>query len=92
LSIQLKRNIKLNNATSLRFRAFEQLQYKDFQWQISDTDNTLSVWNITNPTVPINQTLTQNSEGWTISGTQSDLQEYILFKESSALQPALVLK
>ena len=87
LSIQLKRNIKLNNATSLRFRAFEQLQYKDFQWQISDTDNTLSVWNITNSAVPINQTLTQNSEGWTISGTQSDLQEYILFKESSAQQP-----
>ena len=92
LSIQLKRNIKLNNATSLRFRAFEQLQYKDFQWQISDTDNTLSVWNITNPTVPLNQTLTQNSEGWTISGTQSDLQEYILFKESSALQPAFSTK
>lgn len=87
LSIQLKRNIKLNNATSLRFRSFEQLQYKDFQWQISDTDNTLSVWNITNSAVPINQTLTQNSEGWTISGTQSDLQEYILFKESSAQQP-----
>lgn len=87
LAIQLKRSIKLNGAPSLRFRSFEQLQYNDFQLLISETNNDLSVWNITNPLFPINQTLTKNTEGWTISGNQGLLQEYLLFNEALALAP-----
>lgn len=82
----LKRLQLYNNQT--HFRAFESLQYPQATFVLSEANNNLMIWDVTNPILPINQQYQVSNQQAQFGTNTSVLREFIAFNATGYLLPS----
>ncbi len=78
--------------TQTHFRSLESLNHAISTWKISNTGSAFSVWDVTDPLVPVFQQTEISGSNLSFGAISGSLNEYIIFETNKALTPEKMLK
>jgi len=87
--IEVKRSLRWRGSTFV-FRSLESTDNGSSTFQISNSDNSISIWNVTDPTTPKNQTYSIGSGNAIFGTSTTELQEFVVYKNESAQTPEFI--
>jgi hypothetical protein len=83
LTLNVVRDLNLNNGTQWAFRSFQSLSKQVSEYTISNAVPALMVWEVTDPVAPVIQTLTPSGSSATFTADSVLLREFVAFTDGT---------
>ncbi len=82
IEINARRQLSMTGS-QMAFRDIKTLDYPTSTFQVKNANN-IDIWNVTNPTAPFRQQITNNNGTLSFSAATQDLQQYIAFNSAAS--------